>query len=148
MNNNPIQNYDLFDSILGSSHFDTFRYNKSYMFKVYKSLMLRQKELRKEYKKIIKIYKSGNCKDEKHFCSNNIKYNGFIYHCNYIMKINPTKPIDSIRFLGEINEDYCKTKIHELELELCFVNKNLKRFHKYYQSHKNIYDAMNLVNND
>lgn len=142
--NNPIQNYDLFDAILG----DCFEkdHSRSFIFKVYKSLMLRQKELRKEYKKIIKIYKYRCCMNEKHFCSNNIKYNGLIYFCNYILDVNPAKPIDSMRFLGEINKDYCKTKIHEIELELCFVNKNLKRLHKFYQSHKNIYDAMNLVN--
>lgn len=147
MNNNPIQNYDLFDAILG----DNFEENNSryFAFKVYKSLMLRQKELRKEYKKIMRIYKCRYCRDEKHFCSNYIKHNGLIYFYNYILEeVNSIKPIDSMRFLGEINEDYCKTKIHEIELELCFVNKNLKRFHKFYQSHKNIYDAMNLVNKD
>lgn len=148
--NKEIQNYDIFDHLL-SPEMDNIQVsilNHTYICDLYNSLKIRKKEVRREYKKILNEH-------------NKIAYSSYYRHYNryniipkdrslldlFEMKVNRFKQFDSSYVMTRLSDDYRKSILHAYELELCFLNKNIKRLKKIIRNNKEWF-RFNEDNND
>lgn len=148
--NKEIQNYDIFDHLLlpEMDNIQVSILNHTYICDLYNSLKIRKKEVRREYKKILNEH-------------NKIAYSSYYRHYNryniipkdrslldlFEMKVNRFKQFDSSYVMTRLSDDYRKSILHAYELELCFLNKNIKRLKKIIRNNKEWF-RFNEDNND
>lgn len=134
-----IQNFELFKYYLGKEGINSGinSYDSNYLRKV-----------RDEFKKFKRELIMQNHKIER-IMHNKYHYKGFnsdisLYDVNHGYKqsynIDVLKdPTDAVTSsLAHLNESYCKTKITSNNMEICFVNQNIKEIERVLRSRRSI----------
>lgn len=128
--NKEIQNYDILDHLL-SPEMDNIQVsilNHTYICDLYNSLKMRKKEVRREYKRILNEHnKIAYSSYYRHYNRYNVIPKGKSLLDLFKMKVNRFKQFDSSYVMTRLSDDYRKSMLRAYELELCFLNKNLKR---------------------
>lgn len=131
--NKEVENIQYYDSYCGYKFIDD--YSDNYLKSLLKNFIHERKSRVKELHVIISNY--------KYFCDDcatrtrmdYISTMGLGYYCGhaYGKEINSESVMSPLVY---INEDYCKHKIHVIEVELCYINKNIKAIKRVIRSRK------------
>ena len=127
--NKEVENIQYYDSYLGYESI----YNKStsYLNQILKVFIKERKKRVKELHNLTYVSKRPKCLYES---MDNIsigglanRFKGYINDPGpYRYGVDETRPDVIMLSLACINEDYLNNKIHVLEVELCYLNKNIK----------------------
>lgn len=134
--NKEVQNKEYYDSFLGYKFIDDC--GDKFLHEVFNSFISAKKERVKELHRVTKSYlcfkKYPDCDANTRMDYYSIMGLGYMYHCEPLLNnIEETKEENKKLVmipLSNINMDYAKNKIHILEIELCYINRNIKAIKK------------------
>lgn len=136
--NKEVQNKEYYDSFLGYKFIDDCSDNyKRKVLNIFKKARKdRVKELHyvvESYSRLKNIY--SNIERMDYYSDMGL---GYMYKCETNLGNNDLEFDKKLimKPLPRINMDYCKNKIHVLEVELCYINSNIKAINKILSSNK------------